>query len=97
MKILGDGNSGNCLKVKWVCDKLKLSYDWVEIDTRKGETRTPEFLKLNGARAVSISAAMVRSAAGSARPRPLSAWRRRAEAGTSHDRLLHLHPSRASR
>jgi glutathione S-transferase len=49
MKIFGDGNSGNCLKVKWVCDLLALPYDWVEIDTMKGESRTPEFLKLNGA------------------------------------------------
>ena len=49
MKIYGDSNSGNCLKVKWVCDRLALPYDWVAIDTRKGESRTTEFLKLNGA------------------------------------------------
>ena len=30
MKIYGDTNSGNCLKVKWVCDKLALPYDWIE-------------------------------------------------------------------
>ncbi|WFU42676.1 glutathione S-transferase family protein [Bradyrhizobium sp. CB82] len=49
MKIYGDTNSGNCLKVKWVCDRLDLPYQWVEIDTRKGETRTPQFLAMNGA------------------------------------------------
>jgi glutathione S-transferase len=49
MKIYGDLNSGNCLKVKWVSDVLKLPYDWIAVDTMKGETRTPEFLKLNGA------------------------------------------------
>ena len=49
MKIYGDANSGNCLKVKWVCDKLALPYDWVSVDTLKGETRTMEFLKLNNA------------------------------------------------
>jgi glutathione S-transferase len=49
MKIYGDTNSGNCLKVKWVCDRLALPYDWVGVDTLKGETRTTEFLKLNGA------------------------------------------------
>jgi glutathione S-transferase len=49
MKIYGDINSGNCLKVKWVCDALALSYNWVHIDTLKGETRTPEFLRLNSA------------------------------------------------
>ena len=49
MKIHGDSNSGNCLKVKWVCDALALPYIWIEIDTLKRETRTPQFLKLNGA------------------------------------------------
>jgi glutathione S-transferase len=49
MRIFGDSNSGNCLKVKWVCDLLALPYDWVEIDTMRGESRTPAFLKLNGA------------------------------------------------
>jgi glutathione S-transferase len=49
MKIYGDSNSGNCLKVKWVCDRLALPYSWVEIDTLKGGSRTAEFLRLNGA------------------------------------------------
>src|SRR6185437_5614744 len=49
MKIYGDPNSGNCLKVKWVCDALGLRYDWIDIDTRKRETRTTQFLKLNSA------------------------------------------------
>ena len=47
MKIHGDGNSGNCLKVKWVCDRLQLPYTWLEIDTLKGQSRTPQFLALN--------------------------------------------------
>jgi glutathione S-transferase len=49
MKIYGDTNSGNCLKVKWVCDRLALPYEWIAIDTLKGESRTPEFLKRNSA------------------------------------------------
>jgi glutathione S-transferase len=49
MKIYGDTNSGNCLKVKWVCDKLALPYRWIAVDTMKRETRTAEFLKLNSA------------------------------------------------
>ena len=49
MKIYGDSNSGNCLKVKWVCDRLALPYTWVDVDTRKRETRTTQFLKLNSA------------------------------------------------
>jgi glutathione S-transferase len=49
MKIYGDSNSGNCLKVKWVCDRLALPYTWIEVDTLKRETRTAQFLKLNNA------------------------------------------------
>ena len=56
MKIYGDINSGNCLKVKWVCDHLALPYDWVAIDTLKQQTRTPEFLKLNNAGQVPVVA-----------------------------------------
>lgn len=47
MKIYGDSNSGNCLKVKWVSDHLMRPYDWIEVDTLGGGSRTPEFLKLN--------------------------------------------------
>jgi glutathione S-transferase len=47
MKIYGDRNSGNCLKVKWVCDQLALPYAWIDIDIMKGESRTPEFLAFN--------------------------------------------------
>ena len=49
MRIYGDSNSGNCLKVKWVGDYLGEPYTWTEIDTQQGETRTAEFLKLNPA------------------------------------------------
>ena len=49
MKIYGDVGSGNCLKVKWVCDRLALPYIWIPIDILKRETRTNEFLRLNGA------------------------------------------------
>jgi glutathione S-transferase len=47
MKIYGDLNSGNCLKVKWVCDRLARSYDWIDVDTLRGESRTADFLELN--------------------------------------------------
>src|ERR1700755_460665 len=49
MKIYGDTNSGNCLKVKWVCDHLALPYRWIDVDTMKRETRATPFLKLNPA------------------------------------------------
>ena len=54
MKIYGDLNSGNCLKVKWVCDRLALPYSWIAVDILKRETRNAEFLKLNGAGQVPV-------------------------------------------
>jgi glutathione S-transferase len=54
MKIYGDGISGNCLKVKWVCDHLALPYSWVDIDVVRQETRTPQFLALNSAGQVPV-------------------------------------------
>ena len=54
MKIYGDTNSGNCLKVKWVCDYLALPYAWIAVDILKHESRTPQFLKLNSAGQVPV-------------------------------------------
>src|SRR6516225_8747157 len=54
MKIYGDLKSGNCLKVKWVCDRLALPYSWIAVDILKRETRNAEFLKLNGAGQVPV-------------------------------------------
>ncbi len=47
LRIYGDSNSGNCLKVKWVAEKLGRPFEWVEIDIMKGESRTPEYLAIN--------------------------------------------------
>src|SRR3984893_14653261 len=49
MKIYGDSNSGNCHKVKWVCDRLALPYEWAEADTRTRAPPPTQFLKLNSA------------------------------------------------
>lgn len=49
MKIYGDSISGNCLKLKWTADFLGLTYDWIETDILKGESRTPAYLALNPA------------------------------------------------
>jgi glutathione S-transferase len=46
MKIYGDLISGNCLKVKWTCDRLGIPYEWVPVDVVAGETRTPAFLAM---------------------------------------------------
>ncbi|ETR77008.1 glutathione S-transferase [Afipia sp. P52-10] len=54
MDIYGDTKSGNCLKVKWVCDHLALRYRWVAIDIMTGQSRTAEFLKLNPAGQVPV-------------------------------------------
>jgi glutathione S-transferase len=54
MTIYGDSISGNCLKVKFVADRLGLPYDWVETSVLKGETRTPEFLAMNPAGQVPV-------------------------------------------
>ncbi|MEQ9315501.1 MAG: glutathione S-transferase family protein [Henriciella sp.] len=47
IRIYGDSISGNCLKVKWVAERLGIDHEWVEIDIMKGETRTDEFLAIN--------------------------------------------------
>jgi glutathione S-transferase len=47
MKIYGDVRSGNCDKVRFTVDYLRLPYEWVEIDSVAGATRTPEFLAIN--------------------------------------------------
>ncbi len=44
MKIYGDLISGNCLKVKYTADYLKLSYTWVPIDIMANESHTAEYL-----------------------------------------------------
>jgi glutathione S-transferase len=49
MKIYGDSISGNCLKVKWTADFLGRSYEWIETDIMKGESRTPAYLAMNPA------------------------------------------------
>lgn len=47
IKVYGDSISGNCLKVKWVCDLLDVSYEWCEVNILKQESRTPEYLDVN--------------------------------------------------
>ena len=49
LTVYGDSISGNCLKVKFVCDRLGIAYRWIETSVLKGETRTAEFLGMNPA------------------------------------------------
>ena len=54
LTIYGDQKSGNCLKVKWVCERLGLAFRWLDVDIMRSETRTPEFLLLNPAGQVPV-------------------------------------------
>ncbi|WP_262695219.1 glutathione S-transferase family protein [Kordiimonas aquimaris] len=71
MKIYGDKISGNCLKVKYVCDLLNISYNWIDVDVVAGEAKRPEmvaknavgqvpFIELDDGRTLSQSNAIMR-------------------------------------
>jgi len=46
-KVYGMSSSGNCYKVKLLLTQLQQPFEWVEVDTLKRETRTPQFLAMN--------------------------------------------------
>lgn len=47
LTLYGDSISGNCLKTKWVAERLRIPFDWVETSVIDAATRTPQFLALN--------------------------------------------------
>ncbi|XDD54497.1 glutathione S-transferase family protein [Leptospira sp. WS4.C2] len=47
MKIYGDKQSGNSYKLILLASFLQIPYEWQDIDTKKGETRTDSFLQMN--------------------------------------------------
>jgi glutathione S-transferase len=47
IKIFGDIFSGNCYKIKLAACLLGIGHEWVHVDILQGESRTPEFLRLN--------------------------------------------------
>src|SRR5262245_46754344 len=53
--LYGSSDSGNCLKGKWVAERLGVPIKWIEINTFSGETRTPEFLAINPAGQVPVA------------------------------------------
>lgn len=55
LTVYGDNRSGNCLKVKWLLNRLGLDYRWIEVDVVGGQTRTPAFLALNPAGQVPLA------------------------------------------
>jgi glutathione S-transferase len=52
--IYGDLISGNCMKVRFVADRLKIPYRWIEVSVLTAETRIPKFLAINPAAQVPI-------------------------------------------
>lgn len=71
MKVYGDLISGNCLKVKYVCDYLALNYEWMTVDVVSGDARTDAmktknpvgqvpFIELDDGRILSQSNAIMR-------------------------------------
>ncbi len=55
LRVYGDSISGNCLKVKWVAERLSLPFEWIETSVLTAETRTPEFLAMNPAGQVPLA------------------------------------------
>ena len=49
LQVYGDSTSGNCLKVRWVLERLGIPFTWEEVDVMSGRTRSPEFLAVNPA------------------------------------------------
>jgi glutathione S-transferase len=45
--VYGYSVSGNCHKVRLLLEQLGRAYRWIEVDSSRGETRTPEFLARN--------------------------------------------------
>ena len=54
IRIFGDSISGNCHKVKFVCDLLGIPYQWTEVDILKDASRTAAFLAINPAGQVPV-------------------------------------------
>lgn len=52
--IYGDQISGNCLKVAWTAQRLRIRYAWKDLSVVKGDTRTRAFLSLNPAGQVPV-------------------------------------------
>ncbi len=47
LTVYGMSTSGNCHKVRLLLEQLGTRYEWCEVDSAGGQTRTPEFLAMN--------------------------------------------------
>ncbi len=85
--VYGMSASGNCYKVRLLLEQLGRDYRWIEVDSSRGQTRTPEYLARNangkvpllelddGRRLAESNAILCFLAEGSALL-PADAWRR---------------------
>ncbi len=55
IKLYGSSDSGNCLKPKWVAERLGAPIEWIEVDAFDGSTRRPDFLAINPAGQVPVA------------------------------------------
>ena len=46
-RVYGMALSGNCYKLKLALTQLGQPFEWIEVDSVNGKTRTDEFRKLN--------------------------------------------------
>lgn len=54
IRVFGDLQSGNCLKVKWLLDYLGRPYEWEHVDVLGGGARTEAFRQMNPAGQVPV-------------------------------------------
>jgi glutathione S-transferase len=47
LTVYGLRTSGNCYKLQLLLDQLGRDYRWVDVDSTRGETRTPGYLAIN--------------------------------------------------
>ncbi|WP_421791010.1 glutathione S-transferase family protein [Hyphobacterium sp.] len=47
--IYGASESGNCLKTRWVAERMGIEFDWHEMDIAAGDTKNDDFLAINPA------------------------------------------------
>ena len=47
LRVYGMSSSGNCYKIRLLLTQLQRPFEWVEVDTLKQQTHTPEFLAKN--------------------------------------------------
>src|SRR5262249_53278085 len=55
IKLYGSSDSGNCMKPKWVAERVGAPIEWIEVSAFDGSTRKPDFLAINPAGQVPVA------------------------------------------